>query len=115
MTRYAAKRGQLNVLKYAHERGCKWDVKASRELAKRGDIEGLKYVHDRGCPWDAKVCKNLAGSGCLEGLRYAHENGCEWNSDTTLYAAEGHLECLRYDKKTGEGRRGGNTGNGGWR
>jgi len=43
-----------------------------------------------------------AANGHLECLKYMHENGCVWNVATSLYAArEGHLECLKYMHENG--------------
>ncbi len=92
-----AKLGNLDCLKYAHERGCPWNEWVCSFAAENGHFECLKYAHENKCPWDEETCINAAKNGNLECLKYAHENGCEWDEMTcTLAACYGHLDCLKY-------------------
>ena len=98
----AAKNGQLECLKHAHEHGCPWDEKTCESAAKNGHLECLKYARERGCPWDEETCAHAAWKGHLECLKYAHEQGCPWNEETCSFAAmHGHLECLKYAHERG--------------
>jgi len=78
----AARKGQLETLKYAHEHGCPWDKKTCWAAADGGDLEVLKYLHEHECPWDKVTYWAAAEGGHLEVLKYAHENGCPgWNEN----------------------------------
>ena len=44
--------------------------------ARRGCLEVLKWARVNGCPWDERVCEFAAEGGHLEVLRWAHANGC---------------------------------------
>ena len=45
-------------------------------MARKGNLELLKILHEKGCPWDEETCSKAAEKGHLECLKYAHENGC---------------------------------------
>ena len=93
----AAKNGQLECLKHAHENGCPWDENTCAFAAMNGNLDCLKYAHENGCPWDDWTCMRAAEYGHLECLKYAHEHGCPWDENTCYNAAKnGHLECLKY-------------------
>ena len=93
----AAKNGDLESLKHAHEHGCPWDENTCWSAATNGHLECLEYAHEQGCRWDETTCASAANYGHLECLKYAHERGCPWDEWTCLFAAEnGHLECLKY-------------------
>ena len=76
VTQNAAKYGELECLKYAHENGCPWDEETCASAAEKGKLECLKYAHENGCPWDEDTCEFAAAKGDLECLKYACENGC---------------------------------------
>ena len=72
------------------------------EMAMNGNLELLKFLHEKGCPWDEVTCSQAAQYGHLECLKYAHENGCPWDRKTRLKAAKnGHFECLQYARENG--------------
>jgi hypothetical protein len=93
----SASKGDLLLLKYAHESGCPWDEYTCQHAAKNGHLECLKYLHENGCPWDAFTCEIAVINGNLECLKYVHENGGPWGRYTCETAASnGHIECLKY-------------------
>ena len=96
----AAKNGDLESLKHAHEHGCPWDENTCWSAATNGHLECLEYAHEHGCPWDVWTCRDAASNGQLECLKYLYEHGCPWNEETCKNAAEkGHLECLKYARE----------------
>ena len=93
----SAKKGYLNLVKYAHKIGCIWNTITSRYAAQGNHLEVLKYLHENGCPWDTTTCWFAAENGSLECLKYLYENGCHKSRYTCRSAAEhGHLDCLKY-------------------
>ena len=52
------------------------DRTACQTAAKNGQLECLKHAHEHGCPWDEKTCESAAKNGHLECLKYAREHGC---------------------------------------
>ena len=106
-TIYAAKNGNLDCLKYAHENNCPWDETTTSSAAENGHLDCLKYAHENGCPWDKLTTYYAAKNGHLDCLKFAHENGCPWDENTTRFAAKnGHLDCLKYARENGCSRTG---------
>lgn len=96
----AAAKGNLEVLKFAHENGYEFDVWTCAEAAANGHLSCLKFAHETGCPWDVKTMHGAAVKGHLDCLAYACERGCSWYpfflGTTADVAAAGQLECLKY-------------------
>ena len=93
----AAKNGDLESLKHAHEHGCPWDENTCWSAATNGHLECLEYAHEHGCPWDVWTCRDAAWKGHLECLKYAREHGCDWDGVTCYCAAlNGHWSCFIY-------------------
>jgi hypothetical protein len=47
---YAARKGHLEVLKWAKENGADWDVWTCRNATSRGHLEVLKWAKENGAP-----------------------------------------------------------------
>lgn len=73
---FAAKYGQLDLLKYLYSVQCSWSVHATMFAARYGHMECLRYLHEQQCPWDTSTPRMAALYGQLHCLRYALENGC---------------------------------------
>jgi hypothetical protein len=65
---WAAKKGHLDCLKYAHENGCV----SSTEAAHEGNVEYLKYTHVRGYTSNKETCIEAVQMEYLDCLRYLH-------------------------------------------
>ena len=99
---FAAKGGQLEVIRWARAHGCPWDEWTSAQAAWGGQLEVLQWAHATGCPWDEFTCSNAAESGHLEVLHWARANGCPWTWRKCSFAAqEGHLEVLQWARANG--------------
>ena len=86
-----------STLSWALEKCSEEKERFCDETARKGNLELLQYLHEKGCPWDVGACYSAAGEGQLECLKYLHENGCPWGQLTCISAARGgHLECLKY-------------------
>jgi Ankyrin repeats (many copies) len=91
----AAIYGNLEVLKWVHNRSYPWNEEVCCEAAYSGRLDILKYLHENGCPWDEVTCYAAAHNGHLEILKYLRENRCPWkfglsdlksfNADITAY------------------------------
>jgi len=94
---HAADIGDLEWLKYAHEKGYSWNKFTCSNTAYNGHLECLKYLHENGCPWDEKTCENAASQGHLDCLMYAIKNECPYDEEIMRWTAgNGHLDCLKY-------------------
>ena len=51
-----------------------------------GQLEVLKWARERGCPW-GDTCINTVTCGRLEILKFARAAGCPWNKSECLYFA----------------------------
>ena len=102
LTAYAAFNGHLDCLRYAHEKGCPWNIRTASFAADGGQLGCLKYVHENGCPWHRFTTSHAAENGHFDCLKYAYENGSPWNEFTILYAAKyGDLNSLKYAYENG--------------
>jgi hypothetical protein len=73
-----------------------------KEAAKYGQLDCLRYLHERGWSWNATTCRAAAEHDQLACLRYAHENNCPWDEDVTrLATANDSLSCLIYAREHG--------------
>lgn len=96
----AAKKGRLDVLRWARENGCKWDKKTCSQAAHYNHIDVLKWAHDNGCPWDSTTTLEAAFKGNLGILQWAHEKGCPLDPALCdLAAHNGHLAVLQWAHK----------------
>jgi hypothetical protein len=73
-----------------------------KEAAKYGQLDCLRYLHERGWSWCATTCRTAAEHGQLACLIYAHENNCPWDEDVTRLATENDsFDCLIYATEHG--------------
>ena len=54
---YAARQGNLAMVKYCVENGCTMDSCACTFAAEKGHLDVLKYLHEHDCPWDWRACR----------------------------------------------------------
>lgn len=102
LTKFAARHGQLEVLKWLRSRGYPWNSHVCDEAAANDHLELLKWARDRECPWNANTCISAAQNGRLEILKWLHEQKCPWGESTCTKAAlGGYLETLKWLKEQG--------------
>ena len=105
----AAKRGKLASLTCLRANECPWGERTCMWAAGGGHLEVLQWAHEKGCPWDAEqwkesetfdgcpgpvmTCSEAAEGGHLEVLQWAHQNGCPWNGRANYRA---HPRCRPY-------------------
>ena len=81
---------------------CRRRYEVCANAAREGQLEVLKWARDRGCQWNAGTCSGAAEGGHLDVLQWARANGCEWDWETCAFAAEGgHLEVLQWARENG--------------
>jgi len=99
---FAARNGHLDVLKWARENACDWDVNTCLYAGMNGHLKVLQWLRANGCPWNSDTCAYAALNGHLDVLKWARENGCDWDIWTCANAAlNGHLEVLKWARKNG--------------
>lgn len=98
----AAKRGNLDFLKWAHEIGCAWSEGACYAAAQNGHLDVLQWLRTIGCPWHPLTCfqEDVIGSVELvqELVHWARENGCPYVKGferTIKYANDRQLDELK--------------------
>ena len=94
---FAATRGHMEVLRWAHENGCPWDGDGVRSAGGRGDLETLQWAVARGCPLQDRVCSAAASGGHLAVLQWARSEGCPWDRAhlPVWRGTKGHAERWR--------------------
>ncbi|GFH46184.1 hypothetical protein CTEN210_02658 [Chaetoceros tenuissimus] len=103
ITSLAAEFGHLNILQYAHENSCPWKPDVCYKAAAAGHFEVLQYAFEHGCPWDAWTCIASAEAGHLDILKWAKANNCPWDSSFVIEkaAAGGHLHIVQWCLENG--------------
>ena len=94
-----AETNKLELLKWAREeKQCKWDEGTIISAAKKGNLEMVKYCVANECPVVVWACAYAAESGNLEILKYLREEvKAPWDLNTAAWAAEnGHVHILEY-------------------
>ena len=80
---------------------CEWDEWTINEAARKGNLEILKYCFDNGCPYDEeKACRSAADEGHLDCVRFLFDKvkpSRETEEEAAVEAAcNGHVEILKY-------------------
>jgi hypothetical protein len=113
----AARRGDLQMLRWLKEQGCEWengkdilcaaarsgnlemiawvkqqpgvvcDENTMAAAAGKGQTAICKYLHSEGCPWSSSACWAAASNGHVSTLRWLHEHGCPWLADVVRVSA----------------------------
>ena len=93
---------KLELLKWAREvKHCEWDEWTIIEAARKGNLEMLKYCFSNDCPCDEEqACGLAADGGHLDCLRFLFDKvkpsrRTEKNA-ALLAASDGHMHILRY-------------------
>ena len=93
---------KLEFLKWAREvKQCEWDERTTNEAARKGNLEMLKYCISNGCPYDEKEsCIQAAGGGHLDCVRFLFDK-VKISRDMERYAAQlaaayGRINILKY-------------------
>ena len=91
-----------SVLKFLHRKGCPWDSKTTASAARRGKLEILKYAHENGCEIKLDSYTNIANNrflhsgGCDSVLDYLEEVNCPWHPSVYIFAAScGNLNIIK--------------------
>ena len=93
----AARRGQLEILKYLRQKRFPWDESIYYNSIKEKQMSILQYAFENGCPSTTNLCYLAASFGNLEALSYFHEHNVSWGEDVCEIAAEkGYLNILQY-------------------
>ena len=106
--RLVASTNNLALLKWVREvKRCRWGFTTPVEAAMAGNLEMLKYCHDRGCDemtaeYEA-ICVAAAEGGSLECLRFLHE---ELHSHLNRHVCKqalkfNHMDCYQYARSRG--------------
>jgi len=96
--------GNLEMVKYCVAKECPFDkvVCVCQYAAKFGQLEILKYLHEEvKAPWDSQTAEEAAFDGHLHILEYLVERKYEFTKWPCVIAAEfGHFDCLKYLHET---------------
>lgn len=66
----------LECIKFLNDNGYHMVARTSIKAAKRGDLESLKYIQEFLGQWTEEMMEAAAQGGSLECLQYLHENNC---------------------------------------
>ena len=93
---------KLEFLKWAREvKHCEWNEWTIIEAARKGNLEMLKYCFSNDCPYDEKeACKHAAIEGQLDCLRFLFDKvkpSRETEEKAAIQAAgKGHTDIVKY-------------------
>jgi hypothetical protein len=92
--------GNSRLLQWAYtlgKTGSPWSQEESIIANKGGWTYYMKRSDKGFLSWDQLATSLAAAYGHLECLKFLHEQGCPWDERTVLNATRnGHLECLKY-------------------
>ena len=97
-SRRVAAANKLDLLQWLREvKECTWDDQTSGFAVTHGNLAMLKYCVENGCRVHAGTCLDAAKYGHLACLKYLREKNCPWNSSTVYWArTNNHMDCLKY-------------------
>ncbi len=100
---YVSDRGTHRLVEWYHQYlHYPFTARSMLIAAKRGNLNMMKWLHAKGCPW-GNACANAAEGGHLAVLQWARANGCKWDEYTGYMAASrGHLEVLQWVLANGD-------------
>lgn len=88
---------RFNILKWMYEHNLhQWHQEITREAAKRGHLDILKWLHEKECPMPQDLCNIAATNNFLNILQWARKIGCHWD-ESTVYMA-GYNQNLKIFK-----------------
>lgn len=95
--------GYLELLQWARDNNCYWNVNTFANGARNGHLELLKWAHQNGCRRNALSPLYAARYGHLDILKWLVDTGCNWNPNACCLEAvrEGHLEVTKWCKEQG--------------
>jgi hypothetical protein len=99
LCRKVAETNKLELLKWAREeKKCEWGEWTINEAARKGNLEMIKYCVANECKITEWTCACAAEYGHLECLKYLHEEvKAPWDWRTAAAAARnGHLHIIEY-------------------
>ena len=68
--------------------------------AKNGNLGMMKWQKEKGCPLNVRTFTHAAGFGSLETLKWLKNQKCPWSELTFSYAAKhGNLQNVKWLKK----------------
>jgi hypothetical protein len=106
----AAKRGNLEMVKFIHENGCKWwgqssvtGESVSEAAASNGHVDCLIYAIENGCRHTYNAIAKAARNGHLNCIIAAHERNVSPSQEvcTDIAAFRGHMDCLKFLHENG--------------
>ena len=94
----AARKGNLEILRFAYERACEMTHLTTQYAAQSGSLECLQFAHKHRCECREEACDAAVAADHLLCLTYLHEHGCKWNKTkiVEIAARNGSTKCLQY-------------------
>jgi len=96
--RRVARTNDLKLLRWVREeKECDWDARTSGNAACNGNLDMLKYCCENGCKVHDGTCTTAAENGHLACLEYLRSKNCPWNEEVCELAHENnHIDVLTY-------------------
>jgi hypothetical protein len=89
-----AAKGDLRMLRLAHENGCRWNARTTYWAAHNGHVACLAYAVEHGCRWGPHTPAAVAGHGHFA---YAVDLGCKLEKPALEGALRGgQMACVQY-------------------
>jgi hypothetical protein len=89
-----AKKGYLNLLKWARINGCSFSKHTCSCAVSYGHLEVLKWLKENGCPWNKSTCSYAVYGRQLEVLKWLRINDCLWTTVAKKITAFGQTLFL---------------------
>ena len=83
----AAQCGNLEIIQWLREVGCKWGIFTFQCAAACGNLKNMMWLKEKDCPWDSGTFQAAAQCGNFKNMRWLKANECPWGSGTFYVAA----------------------------
>ena len=99
---WAAKNGNLDILKWLKRNGCPWNEDTFTAAATHGNLENMKWLKKNGCHWKENTFYGAVENGNIENMAWLKENNCPCKGTTFYLAVKGgNIETINWLKDNG--------------
>jgi hypothetical protein len=94
---FAAKHGNLNLIKWCRDNGYKWTEKTAEYAAQYQDYKAFLWCMQKGCPFDKEECPHVAGSAYkFDTYKYLYSLGFSYRHIHSCAIEIDDLEMLNW-------------------
>ena len=97
----AARHGNLENIKWLHEKKCPWGKNTFTGAVRFGNLDNMKFLKARGCPWNESTFYEAARVGNLEIMEWLKEKSCPWGEDDASWYSSFPVPIMKWLHENG--------------